>query len=342
MSSRECIGISILTALEAFSGYLYASFCGAILFAKVARAASHAQVIFSDPVVIRYGGGVASEDGEEEGSEEFEQLKTQRGLLSRSLPCPVLEFRLVNRLSHQIGGEIIDATLHIVARIEEKQAANTVRFPLLEQRRKKRRRGRQRTADKGLIHRNALKRVTSTSMYSAQQSVRSLFMAPKRNNQAIDEDPTGKLVPRRIISKLEIDSPDHPFFKRAWVAKHVIDHHSPLLRQEARELVRLNGGHWPEELNSADAVRASVMFDQILVSFSGVSNVDAKSVYAQKIYEYCDVCVGYRFVNILFKDRYGCLNVDQTLLNDVVEQVGGGGEELNVINEPNTAGVRFL
>ena len=167
-------------------------------------------------------------------------------------------------------------------------------------------------------------------------------MAAKRNNQAIDEDPTGKLVPRRIFAKLEIDSADHPFFKRVWVAKHVIDHHSPLLRQEARELVRLNGGHWPEELNSADAVRASVKFDQILVSFSGTSNVDAKSVYAQKIYEYCDLCVGYRFVNILFKDRDGCLSVDPTLLNDVVEQAGGGGQELNAINDPYAADVFIL
>lgn len=65
------------------------------------RIQSHAQVIFSDPIVIRYGSGVRGDDGEHDGSED-ESHKT---------PCPVLEFRIVNRLFNEVGGEIMDGEL---------------------------------------------------------------------------------------------------------------------------------------------------------------------------------------------------------------------------------------
>ena len=70
----------------------------AILFGKVLRIQSHAQVIFSDPIVIRYGSGVQGDDADNEEHEE-ESHKT---------PCPVLEFRIVNRLFNEVGGEIMD------------------------------------------------------------------------------------------------------------------------------------------------------------------------------------------------------------------------------------------
>ena len=44
MNSRACMGISILTTLEAFVGILFSSFWGAIFFSKISRVSSHAQV----------------------------------------------------------------------------------------------------------------------------------------------------------------------------------------------------------------------------------------------------------------------------------------------------------
>jgi hypothetical protein len=64
------------------------------------------------------------------------------------------------------------------------------------------------------------------------------------------------------------------------------------------------------------------------VSLNGVSNVSASDVYAQKIYDFVDINVGYQFVNILYKDTDGTLKVDTDLINDVREQEGGGGEPL--------------
>merc|ERR1740139_1250603 len=56
-----CGVLSFLCSVESFVGVLYAGFVGAIMFGKIVRLQSHAQVIFSDPIVIRYGSGVPDE-----------------------------------------------------------------------------------------------------------------------------------------------------------------------------------------------------------------------------------------------------------------------------------------
>ena len=122
---------------------------------------------------------------------------------------------------------------------------------------------------------------------------------------------------------------EHPFFKRAWLARHVLDEYSPILKPRVRRLIKRNGGHWPEKLNSYSGVRESIQFNQILVSLNGVSNVSASDVYAQKIYDFVDINIGYQFVNLLYKDSDGSLKVDTDLINDVRQQRGpDGGEPL--------------
>eukprot|EP00957_Ditylum_brightwellii_P008068 611857-Ditylum_brightwellii.AAC.1 len=53
--TRRCFGIQFICSLEALVGVLFAGFCGAILYGKVSRVQSIARVLFSDPIVIRYG-----------------------------------------------------------------------------------------------------------------------------------------------------------------------------------------------------------------------------------------------------------------------------------------------
>lgn len=80
-----------------------------------------------------------------------------------------------------------------------------------------------------------------------------------------------------------IEAAEHPFFKRVWLARHVLDEYSPLVKSKVRKMIRKNGGNWPEKLNSYNGVRESLRFNQILVSLNGVSNISASDVYAQKI-----------------------------------------------------------
>jgi len=403
-----CFAIQALTTLESFVGILFASFTGAILFSKITRISSLAQVDFSDPIVVRYGTGVSEGDGEssDEDEERFKNVSKRNlggaggagrgaGTMKNrfryqrnstldmkykvKIPCPILEFRVVNTLHSALKGEIMDCQMMVQASIDAKNADPLIRNSGNRLRRKK---GRKRPHRKQPPVRHSMAAISmanssatnsdslnavpelkpmvgtvpkekegrsfgtpkkfhadasstnTSSLHSVEtadtfhgDSIRDGGHFQKRTHTLFDEDPTGYLVPKRIFSRLEIESPDHPFFKRVWIARHVVNEHSPLLTVEARRLVRENGGTWPQHLNNYEKVRESIQFDQILVSLSGTSNNDANSVYAQKVYEYADMNVGYRFCNMLYRDlRGGNLSVDETLLNDVVEQRGGGGE----------------
>lgn len=359
---RKCTGVTILLSLEAYLGMLYAAFSGAIFMAKVARVQCHAHVEFSDPIVIRYGNGVYDAADRPDGED------------AHQIPCPVLEFRLVNLMSVIPGGELIDASINIVASVDVDQAADLIGKGPKRRKRGKNKKGatrrtipqvrrRLRSMENPLVQDAGNEASTSGSSSSPNSFVASFKpdyseaggfaettesdisqmirisseRYEKSRQQVFDEDPTGHLVPRRTFAKLEVETPDHPFFKRSWLVRHVLDELSPLLCPHARQMVVKNNGFWPPELNSYEGVRSAVLFDQILVSLSGTSNADANSVYAQHIYEFCDVNVGYTFVNVLFRDKNdGTLYVDHRLVNDVVEQDGGGGEPLATREGYNT------
>jgi hypothetical protein len=276
----NCFFINFICSLEGLFGVLYSGFCGAILFGKVLRIQSHAQVIFSDPLVVRYGCGLRetnnciSRDFDEDGVEHS--------------PCPVLEFRIVNRLFKEAGGEIMDATLNVVANINASDADPSVREAL--------ERSEASTMNGGTHSDNASEDIDySVSEFSEQTIDTSTknsiarFFGPigraitKGDHQAVDEDPSARFVNKHIFSKVMIEAGDHPFFKRVWLARHVLDEHSPILKPRVRRLIRRNGGGWPENLNSYDGIRDSLQFNQILVSLNGVSNISASDVYAQKI-----------------------------------------------------------
>lgn len=309
--------------------------------------------------MIRYGKGVveaANDDSSSDGDEDEEQDAAH-------LPCPVLEFRVINRLNSTKGGEIMDATMNVVASIDESQAGTTVRRAARGGRRRK---GRQRrrpsrnvraaiphtVSEQRSLHGSGL----GLSLSHDDESVDTFQQGGRGKTYQAFEDLDGECVSRRIFAKLELETPDHPFFKRVWTACHTLNAESPLLSTETRRRIRDNHGFWPPELNNYSAVRACIHFDQILVSLSGTSNADANSVYSQKVYDYVDgtsrgknlslkcrgclhtflnvlcflVNVGYRFANVLYRNLSdGSLQVDLSIINDVLEQEGGGAEPLN-------------
>jgi hypothetical protein len=95
------------------------------------------------------------------------------------------------------------------------------------------------------------------------------LLGTKRKTPSL-EDPAGELLAKKSFAKLEIESQEeHPFFKRVWLARHVLNQESPLLKEDAKELIRLNNGRWSRELNSPETVGARVGFDLMIVSLSG-------------------------------------------------------------------------
>jgi len=337
---KDCAAMTIVATFEAFMGILFSALWGALLFTKVIRVAAFAQVSFSDAVVIKYGGGLrcVADDDEYESSSDDDVPSSQRETRYEpsKLPCPIFEFRIANRLNNRRGGEIIDASINIVASMEESQGSGSHGIGdggVHKQRRRGKRSSRQQS-------RNYKSKKQSNhgfciaSINSAREAANEMIATYQANLAEAETSPTGGTEPvpnNQVFSKLMAETMEHPFFNRVWNVRHVLDESSPLLKQEAKELIRINKGHWPQELNSAIGVRASIHFHQILVSFSGTSNVDANSVYCQKVYNLMDVCVGYAFCNMLFRETDGSIGVDHKLLNDVKEQAGGGGESLDLI-----------
>ena len=371
----NCLFITAVCSLEAFVGVLYSGFCGAVLFGKVLRIQSHAQVIFSDPLIIRYGQGVevhetgdddsSSSDSSDDESDLADDVaakkKKKQDTKNRVVPCPVLEFRIVNRLFNEVGGEIMDATLNVVANVDADDADlhtndsvgvlslgsahhhhhhhhppphhvhphasnhSGHHFPWLHPF------GHHDDPHPHEAHHHHDDHGNNSYHHHHESRLAHLAytLMGKRQEHHVDEDPTSRLVSKRIFSKLTIEACDHPFFKRVWLARHILDETSPVLIPRVRRMIRKNHGHWPPHLNHWKRVRESLRFNQIVVSLNGVSNVSASDVYAQKIYDFVDVNVGYQFVNLLYQDG-GKLRVDTDLINDVREQNGGGGEPLTV------------
>jgi hypothetical protein len=284
-------------------------------------------VTFSDPILVRYGAGVGGLDDEEDDMNSKENTSSRKFKMKR-LPCPVLEFRVLNRLEGQKRGEIIDATMNIVASVDESQVAGTGKkgSKTMKRRGGKKGKGKRKTIPGVKKFHDDDEEIDRDAYGSSKLNFQNMLETSLRPE--VEEDPNDDLFSKKVFAKLEIESQEHPFFNRIWVGRHILDENSPLLKQEVKELVGLNGGMWPEDLNNPQAIRASVDFDQILVSLSGTSNADCNSVYAQKEYAYVDLCVGYRFCNVLFRGADGGLSVDQDLLHDVTEQIGGGGENL--------------
>jgi hypothetical protein len=331
----NCLFITVICSFESFIGVLYSGFCGAILFGKVLRIQSHAQVEFSDPMVIRYGSGIdppyTSDDEDDEEDSKIPKI-----------PCPVLEFRVVNKLFAEEGGEIMDGSLNVVANTDapdvDDPTASSERSPSINMDSSMSDSfGTDSTRKDGTPKRRGstfgnLKLARGISHighgFNEISRLSGISGLVGKRDHTVDEDLAAKLVNKRIFSKMLIEPGDHPFFKRVWVGRHVLDDTSPIVKPKVKRQIRRNGGNWPSRLNNHEGVRDSLQFNQILVSLNGVANVSASDVYAQKIYDFVDLNVGYQFVSILYKDNDGTLKVDTDLLNDVREQKGGGGEPL--------------
>ena len=88
-----------------------------------------------------------------------------------------------------------------------------------------------------------------------------------------EEEGAGKVIPRMVFENLKLETSEHPLFKRIWRFKHVIDQTSPLLSAEAQKAITDNNGCWPREWNNHNDVRRAIRFNQMVVSFTGISNI---------------------------------------------------------------------
>lgn len=154
---------------------------------------------------------------------------------------------------------------------------------------------------------------------------------------AVIEDSSDGEVPPSIFSKVNIETNKHPFFKNVWVIRHVLDAKSPLLSMKAKQKIRRNRGYWPREFCNYTDVRKHIKFDQLVAVLSGTQNASGSVVYGTKIYDYGALNIGFTFVKTLYTNGDGKLSVGLDLINNTVQQEGGGGEPLKFRNEANKA-----
>lgn len=352
-----CGWIIFICTFESFFGILFASIFSAIMIAKLFRAQCHAQVIFSDVMVVRYGNGVMVEQTNGVDFASSSEESHSHSVINQEILCPIIEFRIINRLSAKHNGEIIDAAVNMVACVDKRQIDNHVRNGS-HGRKKKSKKGRkiaQRNQSRSsrFMDNDDSEESLGDSLNKALNREKNFFLTKSQINELKGNDPkcrdrsihtmiskkdkkafrldrSGKIELNREFVKLAVESPDHPLFERDWVIRHTLDDTSPLVLPSVRKQIRSNKGFWPTALNNYEAVRNSIGFDQILINFSGTSNADCNSVYSNHVYYSVNMNVGYRFVNLLYKNPVDdSLRIDHHLMNDVTPQAGGGAEPID-------------
>jgi hypothetical protein len=241
-----------------------------------------------------------------------------------NIPCPTLEFRLVNRLHDITSGEIVEAKLNCVAILDPKLCNEDV----LDSVKQNEPSALPNPENNGNNDNSAASSSSSPPPPQVQineQTTISELAKVLKHSRGLAFHSSDSKHPR-IFCKLTLDQEQHPFFRRVWFGRHKLDENSPLLTQHARNRVKSNGGYWPPDMNNYKSIKKALHFRHILVCISGTSNANATSVYAQKVYDLVDVTVGYRFVPMNYHAPDGEIKTDRYLLNAVYEQRGGGAE----------------
>ena len=235
-------------------------------------------------------------------------------------PFPVLEFRIANEKHSLPGGEILSSKVNAVVLMESTRNEDRVSDDLAKhivQDRDKRRpddsthaRLRRKfssriddNSDQSWVTAGALASSGNAGTPSSASPGQSLDAATYleilsnralgvNQKQKIDEEDevedSMRIVPRMVFTKMKLETSEHPMFKRIWRFKHIIDQESPLLTAEAQRAIAENGGHWPAEWNNHRDVRRAITFNQMIVSFTGISNISGSECGTSRL-EHCSV-----------------------------------------------------
>jgi hypothetical protein len=304
----RCAFIHFVTALEALVGVVYAGFTGAIIFAKVTRITQRADVRFSTPLTVTFGSGVEARlvnEGKDGSRDAVRIFGDDAEEMAGPSPFPVLTFRIANTMHEMLGAEIISARLNVAAVIENDRHQDQVSEELakaINRDRMARRRStwetrRRATASESersnrtsvterisdaTLRTSVTERMSDATPENALTNLRSLNEFVHKGITSLastivkineEEEVSAKKPPRITFAKLDLDEPEHPLFKRIWKINHVIDQDSPLLTAEAKRAILNNNGQWPRKWNNHQAVRRAVRFKQLVVSFTGLSNL---------------------------------------------------------------------
>jgi len=305
----QCTWVVFLCTAEAFLGLLYAGMCAAILFGKVNRVQSHANIVFSNSVCLQYEEVEEFDDEEDEEEMEEDDDEMEDEELSNKLNLSGIEMPIEERYSMEDGDEenpslTVDtglnrsqSPLEESAFIDQFNGCPVLKFQVV----------------------NELCNEEGSEIVDAIMKVVGVKFKGH-----------GDKITHSQYVRVNLVDFEHPFFSRVWHGVHILDSTSPLLTDKARQLIQANNGSWPSSwFEHPHVIQEKLDFEDLILTVAGVSNVSAVTVHAYKRYKIGDVLIGYNFAPLVFRDRKtGMLDVDLALANDVREQNGLPGEDL--------------
>ncbi len=326
---KHCALMNIILSFESLIGILAVSFAGAIIFGKLMQFQCDAKVKFSSIVVVTYGPGLLEKKMKDDND----------------LGCPELVFRIVNLLHDNQFGDVIGAELHTVATVHknnsiiQQQTSNdqfsnalqstrnlmeginnrrsyfTPQMPqfkrqkIIEQNTHPDERPLPNSPSKASTSNKRGMRKKFQNFLSVKQQHgynHSEMLVHSRSLVIVDQEKEVEM-PNLVFEKLDLFPSNHPCFNTSWIVKHTLNEFSPLVKKEVRNKIR--DGMWPSNLNTEDGVKESIDFDQLLVSFKGMSKATGTDVYAHKVYKMDNLEFGRKFESILQRKSNGGIGV---------------------------------
>jgi len=310
-----CYPVRLICSIEAILGVGFVSCCSGIFYAKLMRMLAVAPVTFSSTLCVQYGKGLEDSGkrygpvskhsfgethwGEDDLDDEFDlcesdttmdgtsgegpKLRIRRPRLEQQQfhPFPVIEFRILNNRANCAPGrnEIWDAQVTAIVQLSEQDGPiDDVDADSQD--------GEKESDDEASI---------KSSRWHSNST-------PSNTNEKCSNKRNGK-----VYYTLKFKPSFHPYFNRIWFLRHTLDTSSPLLRREIRKAIRDRGKQfgWDPTLNNYNHIRACLVeFNSLRIIMNGASALSKSEVYAEKVYTFDDVCIGWQFVGI-------CYDVDE-------------------------------
>ncbi|KAL7482716.1 hypothetical protein ACHAW6_008382 [Cyclotella cf. meneghiniana] len=107
----------------------------------------------------------------------------------------------------------------------------------------------------------------------------------------------------RVYFPLTLEPSSHPYFRRVWYIRHILDDRSPMLKPSVRN--KIKNGWDPSLCTYTDILSCLVDFRIIRMTLKGNSAVTNSMVFAQKVYTKDDLFVGWQFSDIFYKRDRG-------------------------------------
>ncbi|KAL7501715.1 hypothetical protein ACHAXN_007533 [Cyclotella atomus] len=297
----DCYNVRTLCSIEAILGMAFVSMCSGLFYAKLTRLLGEAQVTFSSTLCVQYGKGLVDSGNRYKplSDESYKQYVRQNSDPSVRNddekvynPFPVLEFRVVNNRANMTRGK---------NEIFDAEISAIVQISLGND--------------------SAVEGYENGELPSRWMSAHTTSRGSRKS--------------QKVYYTLHFKPAFNPYFNRVWILQHTLDSSSPLLRREIRKELRLRGkdAGWDPSFNSYESIRSSLVeFSSIRVVLNGGSALSKSEVYAEKVYSYHDVCVGWQYVGV-------CYDVDAT--NDGCTMLGCGSKKQDSIEDEKATRVDF-